>query len=204
LKTPALSELSEDQLLTLAQSRDEAAFAELMARNSSSSLKLALSILKDRQDSEDEVQNSYWNAWRYLGHFRRDSRFSTWISRIVMNQCLMRLRKLRKASFVYLDESSGDGGLKVLELRGREPSPEATFSRSELSETIRREIDRLVPILRNVLALRDLDELPMDDVARQLGITLVAAKSRLMRARWELRRRMERHHHPARKAPAPA
>jgi len=186
--------LTEDELLTLAQEKNEAAFAELMRRNSSSSLKLALSILKDRQDAEDEVQNSFWNAWRYLDRFQRDSRFSTWLSRIVTNQCLMRLRQLRRSSFVYLDDGAEEGGVRVIELSGKEPTPEASVRNGEMAETLRREVRRLSPILRNVLELRDLDELPMDDVARRLGITLVAAKSRLMRARLELRRRMERHY----------
>src|SRR5271165_750436 len=62
-----MRDLSDDALLTLAQEKNQAAFEELMRRNSSTSFKLALSILKDRQDAEDEVQNSYWNAWRHLG-----------------------------------------------------------------------------------------------------------------------------------------
>src|SRR5208283_3931703 len=111
-----MHDLSDDQLVTLAQEGDEGAFAELMSRNSSSSFKLALSILKDRQDAEDEVQNSYWNAWRYVGQFQRGSKFSTWMSRIVINQCLMRLRKNRKASFLYLDEGAADGVVLYMEL----------------------------------------------------------------------------------------
>src|SRR5690349_3275564 len=121
----AIRDLSEDELLTLAQERDEAAFAELMRRNSSSSFKLALSILRDRQDAEDEVQNSYWNAWRYVVQFRRGSKFSTWISRIVVNQCLMRLRQARKARFLYLDEGQGEGDVAAMELPDRGTSPEA-------------------------------------------------------------------------------
>ena len=163
-----------------------------MSRNSSSSFKLALSILKDRQDAEDEVQNSYWNAWRYLGRFQRDSKFSTWISRIVINQCLMRLRKARKANFLYLDERAADRGVGVMELPDRGPNPEAELGGKEMSTILHREIRRMPPILRTVLVLRDLEELPMDDVAARLGISLVAAKSRLMRARAELRQRLEK------------
>ena len=192
MKTAAMRDLSDDQLLTLAQDGAEDAFAELMSRNSSSSLKLALSILKDRQDAEDEVHNSYWNAWRYLGRFQRDSKFSTWISRIVINQCLMRLRKARKASFLYLDEGAAGGEMGVMELPDRGPTPEAKLGSKEMSAILRREIRRMPPIFRSVLVLRDLDELPMDDVAVRLGITLVAAKSRLMRARAELKQRLER------------
>lgn len=186
-------DLSDDALLTLAQESNEAAFEELMRRNSSTSFKLALSILKDRQDAEDEVQNSYWNAWRHLGQFQRDSKFSTWISRIVINHCLMRLRKARQASFVYLDQGAAEGEVRVLELRDRKSTPEAEVSSRELSTILRTEIRRLPPLLRGVLEMRDLHELPMEEVAGQLGISIVAAKSRLMRARQELRRRLEHH-----------
>jgi RNA polymerase sigma-70 factor (ECF subfamily) len=188
-----MRDLSDDALLTLAQERNEAAFEELMRRNSSTSYKLALSILKDRQDAEDEVQNSYWNAWRHLAQFQRDSKFSTWISRIVINHCLMRLRKARRASFLYLDEGAADGEVHVFDLHDRKSTPEAELSNRELSTILHREIRRLPPLLRGVLEMRDLHELPMEEVARRLGISIVAAKSRLMRARHELRRRVERH-----------
>ena len=204
MKTAGMHDLSDDQLLTLAQDGGEGAFAELMSRNSSSSFKLALSILKDRQDAEDEVQNSYWNAWRYLGRFQRDSKFSTWISRIVINQCLMRLRKARKASFLYLDEGADEGNVGVMELPDRGPTPEAELGGKEVSAILHREIRRMPPIFRSVLVLRDLDELSMEDVAERLGISLVAAKSRLMRARAELRQRLEKQYGPSGRTVVPA
>jgi len=188
----ALRDLKDDELLTLAQQSDEAAFAELMSRTSSCSMKLALSILKDRQEAEDEVQNSYWNAWRSVGQFQRGSKFSTWMSRIVINQCLMRLRKLRQARFLYLDDGGEDGGISVMELQDRRSTPEGELAEHEASAILHREIRRLPPLLRNVLVMRDLEELPMDDVAGRLGISMVAAKSRLLRARTELRHRLER------------
>lgn len=199
-----MRDLSDDALLTLAQEKNEAAFEELMRRNSSSSFKLALSILKDRQDAEDELQNSYWNAWRYLGRFQRDSKFSTWISRIVINQCLLRLRKARKASFLYLDDGAAGGELGVMELPDRGLTPEAELGSKEMSAILHREIRRMPPILRSVLVLRDLEELSMDDVAVRLGISLVAAKSRLLRARAELRQRLERQFGPSVPSTVPA
>jgi RNA polymerase sigma-70 factor, ECF subfamily len=188
-----MRDLSDDELLTLAQERNGPAFEELMRRNSATSFKLAVSILKDRQDAEDEVQNSYWNAWRYLGQFQRGSKFSTWISRIVINGCLMRLRKARRAHFLYLDEGSAGGEVAEMELPDRRSTPETEVGNQELSAILHAEIRKLPPLLRNVLVMRDLNELSMDEVAGQLGISIVAAKSRLMRARLELRRRVECH-----------
>ena len=192
MPSDALRNLCDEELLDLVQKRDEAAFAELMSRTSSCSFKLALSILKDRQEAEDEVQNSYWNAWRSVEQFHRGSKFSTWMSRIVINQCLMRLRKGRQARFLYLDEGTDDGNIGVMELRDCRSTPEAALVDRERSAILHREIHRLPPLLRNVLVMRDLEEMPMDDVAVRLGISLVAAKSRLLRARTELRNRLER------------
>ncbi len=183
---------SDDELLTLAQQRDEAAFAELMRRNTSSSFKLAFSILKDRQDAEDEVQNSFWNAWRSVGQFHGDSKFSTWVSRIVINQCLMRLRKARRMSFLYLDDAPAGADVGGMELRDHESTPEQKLDRKQTEEILRREIGRLPPIFRAILVLRDLNELSIAEAAAQLGISMVAAKSRLLRARLELRQRLEK------------
>jgi RNA polymerase sigma-70 factor (ECF subfamily) len=186
-----MRDLSDDALLTLAQEKNEAAFEELMRRNSSTSFKLALSILKDRRDAEDEVQNSYWNAWRHLGQFRGGSKFSTWMSRIVINHCLMRLRKSRRASFFYLDEGAANGEVPVVELRDKRPTPEGELGSRETSEILHREIRRLPLLLRKALVMRDLEQLSMEDLAGELGISVMAAKSRLLRARRELRRRLE-------------
>ena len=188
----SLRDLPDDDLLNLAQQNDGDAFAELMSRNASSSLKLALSILRDRQDAEDEVQNSYCKAWQHVRQFQRDSKFSTWMALIVINQCLMRLRTARKASFLYLDDGAAGGAIAAIDLPDKERTPEAAYREREETAILRREIRRLPPLLRNVLVMRDVQELGMNDVAERLGISLVAAKSRLLRARLELRRRLER------------
>jgi RNA polymerase sigma-70 factor (ECF subfamily) len=187
---PELNSLSDDDLVVRAQARDESAFEELMRRNSSSSLRLALSMLRDRQEAEDEVQNSFLSAWQHLGQFQRGSKFSTWMTRILLNQCLMRLRKVRRATFVFLDEPVHDDGPARLELRDKSASPEAELQNEQLSVILEREIRRLPPLLRSVLVLRDVNERSTYEVAEELGISPAAVKSRLSRARSELRRRI--------------
>ena len=187
-----MRELSDDDLLTLAQDGNESAFEELMRRSSSASFKLAVSILKDRLEAEDEVQNSYWNAWRSIGQFKGNSKFSTWISRIVINQCLMRLRDAKRASFRYLDDGIEGSDVYSLELADQGLTPEQHLRDREMAALVRSEIRKLPALLRNVLVLRDLEELEMPEVCERLGVSLVAAKSRLLRARLELRRRLER------------
>ncbi len=193
-----LAKRADDELVLLAQQNDSDAFGELMRRTSPASLRLALSILHDRTEAEDEVQNSYFNAWRHVGRFQREAKFSTWMSRIVANQCLMRLRKLRTARFVYLDDAGPDDDVRPMEVADKCATPEAGFGGGEISALLHREIARLPPLLKGVLVLRDIQELSTEEIAGQLGITASAVKSRLLRARTELRNRMEKYCSPAR------
>jgi RNA polymerase sigma-70 factor (ECF subfamily) len=190
----AFSELTDTDLVEMCQSGDQSAFAELMARHQSTAMKIAVSILRDQQDAEDEVQNAFWKAYEHIKQFQREAKFSTWLTRIVVNQCLMRLRQLRGAKFLYLEDaiSSGDETL-TLELRDTRISAEQEIGREQVALVLREEIRRTPPLLRNVFLLRDVEQRPIPEVAERLGISLAAAKSRLLRARLELRRRMRRH-----------
>jgi RNA polymerase sigma-70 factor (ECF subfamily) len=111
------------------------------------------------------------------------------MSRIVTNQCLMRLRKNKRAAFLYLDQGvTAEAG--VIELPDTAPTPDASLYESDTRDALHNEIRKLPPLLRNVLVLSDLNELPIGNVAERLGISIVAAKSRLQRSRAELRRRL--------------
>lgn len=191
--SPEMAGKADTELVTMAQQGREDAFAELVRRNYSSSFKLALSILHERQEAEDEVQNAYWNAARHIGQFQQDAKFSTWITRIVVNQCLMRLRQTRRAKFLFIDDTVIGEERGTFELVDRCLTPEAELGSKELGRLLQREIGRIPPLLRNVFVLRDVNELPMPEVAEKLGISVAAAKSRLLRARLELRQRLEKH-----------
>lgn len=188
-----MNNYSDDDLVELAKSGNGDAFGELMRRNGSASYKLALSILKNHHEAEDEVQNAYTNAWRHFTNFHQDAKFSTWITRIVFNQCLMRLRQRRKAAFLFLDDEASEGRAARFELADERRSPETQLGRKEVHAVLGSEIQRLPALLRNVLLLRDVKEIPIPEVASRLGISITAAKSRLSRARTELRKRLERH-----------
>jgi RNA polymerase sigma-70 factor (ECF subfamily) len=192
-RASALAGESDDELVAKAQQNNDEAFAELVRRTSASSLRLAMSILRDRQEAEDEVQNSYFNAWRHVSQFQRESKFSTWMSRIVANHCLMRLRKTRGLHFLYLDDASGDDAARPIELKDQGATPEGDLGSQELSAVLQKEIQRLPPLLQRVLVLRDVNELSTAEVASILGISASAVKSRLMRARLELRTRLQKY-----------
>lgn len=185
--------VTDEQLVDLAQGGDNDAFAELIERHRTTCLRMAVSIVRAAEDAEDEVQNACWKAFEHLSQFQKDAKFSTWLSRIVVNQCLMRLRKDKRARFLYLDEGAANKDVETLELPCLSPTPEASLARGELRQVLRQEIARIPPLLRDVFLLRDVEELPMPDVASRLGISVAAAKSRLLRARLELRARMRKH-----------
>jgi RNA polymerase sigma-70 factor (ECF subfamily) len=199
-KAKPFCKLTDDHLVILCQLGENGAFAELMDRHRRSAMKLALSILHDKLDAEDEVQNAFWKAYQHIGQFQQDSKFSTWLTRIVVNQCLMRLRQGRRAKFYYLDDTPMGDDVVTLQLEDKRQSPERKLAQTEVARVLHGEIQRIPPLLRHVFLLRDVQRRPMPEVANQLGISVAAAKSRLLRARAELRTRMERHH--GRRGPA--
>lgn len=192
-KLQPYKELTDGQLIDLAQAGDQPAFEQLMSRHQASASKIAYSILRDRQDVEDEVQNAFWKAYEHIGQFHREAKFSTWLTRIVVNQCLMRLRQIRRARLLYLEEAAQTEDKLTLELPDERDSPEESLGREQVAALLKKEIGRTPPLLRNVFVLRDVQQRPMEEVAKHLGISVAAAKSRLLRARAELRRRMMRH-----------
>lgn len=193
IHNPVLAGVADDVLVVRAQAGDNAAFTELIERHQSTCKRMALSILRDQQDAEDEVQNALWKAYEHIGQFQQDAKFSTWLSRIVVNQCLMRLRKDRRARFVYLDEGVAGEDIATLDLPDQTQSPEQALAQTEVGEVLKSEIHRIPPLLRDVFVLRDVEEMAMPEVADRLGISIAAAKSRLLRARLELRQRMDKH-----------
>ncbi len=183
------------ELVELSKLRNHNAFAELVSRHKSAAMKVATSILRDRQEAEDEVQNALFKAYEHIDQFQRESKFSTWLTRIVVNQCLMRLRQLRRAKFTYIEEALGTGEDSLtLELRDFRQSHESLLGQEQVARVLRDEIRRTPPLLRNVFLLRDVEQRPMPEVAQTLGISVAAAKSRLLRARAELRNRMRKHY----------
>src|SRR5215467_710897 len=188
----------EEQLVAAARNGDDEAFGELTQRYRNSCLKRAMLMIRNRSDAEDEVQNAFWKAFQRLDQFRGEGTFAAWLSRIVENQCLMRIREARNSHFVYLDEPS-ESNVRI-ELVGQASGPEDQLGTEEVIHLLRREISRIPPLLRHVMLLRDLDQMSMPDVAVQLGLSVPAAKSRLMRARMELRSRLTKH--CGRKGPA--
>ncbi len=185
---------TDDFLVEQCKAGNQLAFDELMRRYHGSALKVALSIVRDKQDAEDEVQNAFWKAYEHIGQFNKDAKFSTWLTRIVVNQCLMKLRRTRRTRYTYIDDVLVGEEIVSLDLKDSRQTPEQALGRAEIAGVLYEEIRRTPPLLRHVFLLRDVEQRPMPEVAEVLGISVAAAKSRLLRARAELRNRMRRHY----------
>jgi RNA polymerase sigma-70 factor, ECF subfamily len=185
--------LTDAQLVSLARMGGHDAFGELAQRHRQKCVDIAGYILKDRSDAEDEAQNALVNAFRHLDQYHSEAQFSTWLMRIVSNQCLMALRARKRSRMVFLDQPAGDQQVRPMELPAACPDPEGNLAADQMIGLLQTEMRRIPPLLRKVIELRDVEQLPMIDVADRLGITVQAAKSRLFRARIELKSRLSRH-----------
>lgn len=191
----AYTEHQEAILVVLAQQGDGEAFAELMQRCRTLCLRTARSILHNDVEAEDQLQNAYLKAWKELGSFRRDAKFSTWLVRIVTNQCLMELRRQRRAPVVSMDPAGDQPETirPILTLEDKRWNHEEELGSRQVARILKEEVARVPGLLRGVLVLTEERRLGIEEVARSIGISVPAAKSRLVRARQELRRRMEKH-----------
>jgi RNA polymerase sigma-70 factor (ECF subfamily) len=184
----------DDALVASAKMGNAQAFEQLMERHYQFCLAKAHSILRNYDDAEDEVQNAWAKAWEHLSQFQGQGAFGGWISRIVSNQCLMRLRERKATRMVSVDEVFDSEGSFRLEVIDQRALPEELVGDEEVSRMLNEETRRVPPLLREALVMRDFRQLGMRAIAEQLGISIPAAKSRLMRARHELKLRLAEHH----------
>ena len=174
---------------------DVAAFEQLVKRYDRKLFRIAQHVTHNREDSEDAVQEAFLKAFQHLGEFREDSKFSTWLIRITLNQSLMKLRKQRRAiREVSLNEDCQvDGDMIPLEVTDWSPDPEQLYRASELRDILTKTLRELRSILRTVFVLQDLEGLSTDQTAEVLNLSHAAVKSRLWRARLQLRERLNRY-----------
>jgi len=182
---------SEFELVERSRQGDANAFGELLNRHYHHCMNLARWFLRDPACASDEVQNACWKAFEHLDQYQGTAEFGTWLSSIVINQCRMVLRRNGPKNLVCLDGLRSDLG--SLPLAAAADDPERDLIKRDMTKVIRREIRHLPTVMRSVVLLRDVEGLPLSEVASQLGVTVPAAKSRLVRARLELRSRVSRH-----------
>lgn len=180
-------------LVERARSGDAEAFGELVNRYEGRILRLAKRITQNEEDAEDVLQESFLKAYGNLDSFQGHSKFYTWLVRIAVNESLMKLRKRRSDRTVSLDEPVETGEESVQrEIAVWEGNPEQKYTQTELRAILDSAIDELQPIYRTVFMLRDVEDLSTEDTAEALGLSVPAVKSRLLRARLQLREKLTR------------
>ena len=189
----SLAGVEESTLVAQTRDGDVAAFGELVRRYEGKIFRLAQHVTQNREDAEDVLQETFMKAYEHLDQFKGDSKFYTWIVRIAVNQALMKLRRRKTDKSVSLDETIDTGEDTVVrEIAAWGEDPEQQFSREELGGILDDAIQSLDPLYRNVFVLRDINELSTEETADALGLSVPAVKSRLLRARLQLREKLTR------------
>ncbi len=180
-------------LVNLARGGDTNAFGQLVTRYERKIYRLARHITDSESDAEDVLQETFLKAYEHLDGFQGNSKFYTWLVRIAVNESLMKLRKRKSNRTVSLDEPSDNGEEPMVrEVAVWEGNPEQQYSHEELRGILEKAIQGLKPAFRTVFVLRDVEELSTEETAAALDLSIPAVKSRLLRARLELRERLTR------------
>lgn len=187
---PAFDETS---LVAKAKAGDPAAFAELVTHYDRRVFRMAKQITQNDEDAEDVLQETFLKAYSHLDDFQGNSKFYTWLVRIAVNEALMKLRKRRSDKTVPLDDPIDTGeDVVAREIAVWDENPEDTYSREELGKILDDAVQGLKPAYRTVFILRDIEEMSIEETADALNLSISAVKSRLLRARLQLRERLTR------------
>lgn len=192
--TNGTATMTDVELVSQAKAGHLEAFDELVNRYARKIFRLTQHITGNREDAEDALQDTFLKAFSRLSQFQGDAQFYTWLVRIAVNESLMRLRK-RKAHPTYsLDEPvEGDDDLMPRERGSWVDNPEQLYEQHELREILDRAVQSLPPIFRTVFVLRDIEQLSTEETAAALQLSVPAVKSRLLRARLQLRDKLAKY-----------
>ena len=177
----------EQRLIRLGLKGNQAALEALFARHSGALYQSALKLLGNPEDAEDALQEGMLSAFKNLRRFEGRSKFSSWLTRIVINAALMRLRSQRAHQTVSADQPLGEAELTLAEqLADPAPDPERLYAREEMRQLLDRNLTELSPEMRTAVRLRDIEGLSTQEAAEALGVPENTLKSRLHRARLQL------------------
>lgn len=182
------TEASECDLLRAARLGDDKAFTELCRRHSPTAKRRIYRIVQNHEDTKDALQDTLLRAYVHLGGFRGGSKFGTWITSIATNSALTLLRKKRSRSEIHFDAALRDAGAGMT-WDHPDPSlnPEQHLARRETIHFVRKEVQRLRPCFRIAMDKHYGNQCQLSETAEALGISVAAAKSRLLRGRLKLR-----------------
>jgi len=184
---PDLPMSGEQDLIVEARNGSPAAIELLISRYESRIFRMARNITGNHEDAEEVIQNAFLKAFQNLATFRGDSSFYTWLARIAINQSLMKVRG-RRFKEVSIDKAdNAEHNIISRELEDWGPNPEERYSQEELLRILDISISELSPEYRIVFQLRDVEGLRINETAQALALSVPTVKTRLARARFQLR-----------------
>lgn len=183
----------EQEVVALARHGSSAAIEQLVGRYEDRVFRLAQNITGNHEDAEEVVQNAFVKAFQNLANFRGDSRFYTWLVRITLNEALMKVRGQRRWREVSIDDTTDDDEDQAppRQLEDWDLNPEERYSQQELQRILAAAISKLRPGLRIVFQLRDVEGFTTEETARALALSVPAVKTRVQRARLQLRNSLD-------------
>jgi RNA polymerase sigma-70 factor (ECF subfamily) len=184
-----LRDSNEELLVTAAKKGESTAFEELVLRHQRQIYFAALRVTRNREDAEDVVQRSLQKAFLHLNSFVGRSSFSTWLTRVAINEALMFIRKRKyRVRVVVLENLNRDGdAVTPVDFPDSGPDPEASYLQQEWLQVLSSAMSELTPLMREAIRLRELEERSLKETAQILGISVNAAKGRVFHARRKLR-----------------
>jgi RNA polymerase sigma-70 factor, ECF subfamily len=196
-----VSDLAGERMLVVAaKNGDEQAFETLFKRYQRRTLAVVLRYTRVVEDAEDIVQQSFYKAFAHLCQFQGESSFSTWLTRIAINEALMFLRHVRLTREVSLDSIGDPEGSPVIwEKPDSNPNPESSYSQREEVRILSKSVRNLRPGLRTAIVLRELRELSTSETACRMGLPTGTVKARIFRGKRQLRQKLGSYLKPTRK-----
>jgi RNA polymerase sigma-70 factor (ECF subfamily) len=181
---------SDEQMVERALSGDAEAFGELVRRWERPIYALSFGMLGSAEDARDATQETFLAAFRNLRGFRGEAKVSSWLHRIAVNQCITRQRRARVRSETALEDEAERGGAQLA--TPAHVSPARVAERRERTDAVRRAVAALPTELREVIVMKEFEELTFQEIADALGVPLSTVKSRLYTALKQLRLRLEK------------
>jgi RNA polymerase sigma-70 factor (ECF subfamily) len=183
----------EDAVLVAAAKTGETrAFELLVERHQGKIFSLAQRMIRNREDAEDVVQQSFQKAFIHLKKFEGQSLFSTWLTRIAINEALMLLRRKRGSREVPIAESNTEGEVALpLDIPDGAPNPEDSCLQREQERILSAAVNELTPGMREAIELRELGELSTGETAQVMGLSVGAVKARVFHGRRKLRKTLK-------------
>lgn len=181
------SDLRETQLIQRAKSGDESSFESLILGCQNKAYNIALRYLKNEEDALDALQESFIKIFRHLNSFKEDSRFDTWVYRIVVNTCNDMLRKNSNQKITDSIFKTDDEKESVIEIPDSTGSPETVLAKKETTAHIITCLERLNQEQKEIIVLRDVHGFSYEEISEILNCSIGTVKSRINRSRLRLR-----------------